>query len=170
MYPSKIHQPNVGSMLVHRLRHWPNMFRYWVDVLTQCRINVGPPSTTLAQHVPILGWCINPMSDQCWSTVYDARPTILRHWVDVLCLFLPPLWGSGWVRPWRRNLRPVSVAAIWLCSAAWYGPHRGHQGGWLPGGRPPLDPLMRPPHLAGHQMSLSPPQMRSWSSCCGSGL
>ena len=26
------------------------------------------------------------MLDQCWSTVYDAGPTVVKYWLDVLCL------------------------------------------------------------------------------------
>ena len=29
---------------------------------------------------------IDPMLYQCCSTVYDAGPTFVQHWVDVLCL------------------------------------------------------------------------------------
>ena len=29
---------------------------------------------------------IQPMLYQCWSTVYDAGPTLVHHWVDVSCL------------------------------------------------------------------------------------
>ena len=29
---------------------------------------------------------IYPMFVQCWPTVYDAGPTLLKHWVDVSCL------------------------------------------------------------------------------------
>ena len=25
------------------------------------------------------------MFDQCWPTVYDVGPTLVKHWVDVLC-------------------------------------------------------------------------------------
>ena len=28
----------------------------------------------------------NNTSTQCWPTVYDAGPTLVQHWVDVLCL------------------------------------------------------------------------------------
>ena len=27
---------------------------------------------------------INPISDQCWSTSYDAGPALARHWINVL--------------------------------------------------------------------------------------
>ena len=34
-------------------------------------------------------------STQCWSTVYDAGPTLDQHWVDVSCLLRQPyLHGS----------------------------------------------------------------------------
>ena len=26
------------------------------------------------------------MFDQCWPNVVDGGPTLLKHWVDVLCL------------------------------------------------------------------------------------
>ena len=26
------------------------------------------------------------MLNQCWSTVYDAGPTFVQHWVDASCL------------------------------------------------------------------------------------
>ena len=26
------------------------------------------------------------MFDQCWPTVYDVGPTLVKHWVDVSCL------------------------------------------------------------------------------------
>ena len=29
---------------------------------------------------------INAIFDQCWHTVYDAGPTLVKHWVDVSCL------------------------------------------------------------------------------------
>ena len=28
---------------------------------------------------------VDPMLVYCWSTVYDAGPTLSQHWVDVLC-------------------------------------------------------------------------------------
>ena len=35
-------------------------------------------STQPARH-------IYPMFDQCWPTVYDVGPTLVKHWVDVSC-------------------------------------------------------------------------------------
>ena len=29
---------------------------------------------------------IHPLLDQCWSTVYDAGPTVIQQWVNVSCL------------------------------------------------------------------------------------
>ena len=29
---------------------------------------------------------IDPMLVRCWSTVYDAGPTLNKHWVNLLCL------------------------------------------------------------------------------------
>ena len=29
---------------------------------------------------------IEPMLGQCWPSVYDAGPTLTRHWLDVSCL------------------------------------------------------------------------------------
>ena len=29
---------------------------------------------------------VAPMFDQCWPTVYDVSPTLVKHWVDVSCL------------------------------------------------------------------------------------
>ena len=29
---------------------------------------------------------IDPMLEQCWADVVDGGPTLVQHWVDVLCL------------------------------------------------------------------------------------
>ena len=29
---------------------------------------------------------IHQMFDQCWSTVYDVGPTLVKHWIYVSCL------------------------------------------------------------------------------------
>ena len=34
---------------------------------------------------PALGQCIVFDGEQCWSTVYDACPTLDQHWVNVTC-------------------------------------------------------------------------------------
>ena len=39
---------------------------------------------------------IDPMLVQCWSTVYDAGPTLGQHWVDVSRLLGGAVWGLGW--------------------------------------------------------------------------
>ena len=45
---------------------------------------------------------IDPMLDQCWSTVYDAGPTLIQHRVDVSCLL-----GSGV----RKTARQAATSA-----------------------------------------------------------
>ena len=50
--------------------------------------NAGPPSTNLAQHwtkIGLMNRYINPILVQCWSTVYDAGPTLDQHWVGESC-------------------------------------------------------------------------------------
>ena len=54
---------------------------------------------------------INPMLVQCWSTVYDAGPTLYQHWVDVSCL----LWKHhrySVVLPSKRSKRQNNYVRI----------------------------------------------------------
>ena len=39
---------------------------------------------------------IYPMFDQCWPTVYDVGPTLVKYWLDVSCL-LGKLANSNWL-------------------------------------------------------------------------
>ena len=47
----------------------------------------GSASMSTSQH----SWDVEPMLDQCWSTVCDAGPTLTRHW-----------FNASW-RSWRFN-------------------------------------------------------------------
>ena len=50
---------------------------------------------------------IHPILDQCWSTVYDAGPTLVQYWVDVSCLLG---WAScaGFASALLQSFRPFS--------------------------------------------------------------
>ena len=43
---------------------------------------------------------IVPMLVQCWSTVYDAGPTLNQQWDNVSCLL-------GCARPYTRDFEPL---------------------------------------------------------------
>ena len=64
--------------------------------------NVGPQSYQEIRH-------IYPMFDQCWPTVYDAGPTLVKHWVDVSCLpgiqVIRESSGARWMRKGHQLLR-----------------------------------------------------------------
>ena len=62
-------------------------------------LRVGIPYETRAQHSATIG-CpirkpaaqqtrhIHPMFEQCWPTVYDGGPLLVKHWVDVSCCWV----------------------------------------------------------------------------------
>ena len=69
---------------------------------------------------------VGPMLIQCWSTVYDAGPTLDQHRANVLCLLdsrtrTPgtPEPGYGW-----RAYEEFAVPIVYQCwdSAGGYGP------------------------------------------------
>ena len=38
---------------------------------------------------------IYPMFDQCWPTVYDVGPTLVKHWIEVSCLLQDTASGAS---------------------------------------------------------------------------
>ena len=45
-------------------------------------------ATTVPQNTRHQTLDIDLLLDQCWASVVDDGPTLIQHWVDVLCL-----WG-----------------------------------------------------------------------------
>ena len=79
----------------------PGFFVTWKEkgMRSACKYPTSESSDTTCQKVisnqpgaPKQTWITDPMLFQCWSSVYDAGPTLNQHWVDV----------SSWL--WSRSL------------------------------------------------------------------
>ena len=76
---------------------------HWASVVAHCWFNAEQSSTALNQHKSITGSAvylaqtrgIHPMMFWCWTTVFDAGPTLKQHWVIVPC-FLTAALICGW--------------------------------------------------------------------------
>ena len=54
---------------------------------------------------------IDPMLFQCWSTVYDAGPTLKQHWIKFcVCLML------SWRTPWCFSHWSIHIDQLSACS------------------------------------------------------
>ena len=74
--------------LVRRMADWHLNFNQLAPgkhkTMKQCWFNVGP---AWQREGPQKTRDINPLLAQCWSTVYDAGPTLTKQWVNILFLF-----------------------------------------------------------------------------------
>ena len=122
-------------MLSQHRRRWPNIN----TALVECLVGVVFISSHQTKH-------IDSMLDQCWSTVYDAGPTLDQHWVNVsLCwdslvirlvtpaecnqhvLYTESLKAYTWTahenfgHDWRLKARPCEKDICFLLSSALMG-------------------------------------------------
>ena len=72
--------PNARPMLFPRLQRWSNID----PALGGCHLFAGmlPEDQFFMQ-----AQYIKPMLVQCWSTVYNAGPTLYQHWVIFVGMF-----------------------------------------------------------------------------------
>ena len=62
------------------------------ETSTQCWVHVGPPSSTLAQHKPIIGWRSRVCWDIGWHAKTNSSNGLLKNKaVTVVCLMHPQM-------------------------------------------------------------------------------
>ena len=85
--PSSIHFSPALSM-AQAVKH---------ETLTQCWTNVGPPSTTLSQHKPVLGYCVVFGATLNVGQRHRQRANITQKHRDVT---IPPACRYGRIKYW----------------------------------------------------------------------
>ena len=79
-------------------------------------VTVGPLSTTLVQEypppLPQQTQDINPMSNQFWTTVCDADPTSIRHWIA--CLVFESRLSFCWSLTVGFTVFPLILSSLFL--------------------------------------------------------